>query len=275
LPRHRAVDEICRIRPGWRAREEYMEILRTVLVLLRRPATLVPVVLLALALGAVAHVLVPVHYTSKEIVVLTTPSSGTGTARRAMFNPLLDFEGSLQTSASMIVQSMNTEDVAQLLNAGKGAKNSYKVTDAKGSTDLFGADGPFLQIDVDSKDSADMAYRTTEAVGSFIRDQLAEQQKALHSPKSKYIVVADVVPPTIPEIDVLPKVKAIAGGLLAGLLLGLGCAYTVYRLRERSRALVAEEQHDAPRDRGTNGYERLVLPATTVAVNVSGPETGR
>jgi len=52
-----------------------MEIWRTVLALLRRPAVLVPMLLLALVLGAAAYAVVPLHYTSKEIMVLTTPSS--------------------------------------------------------------------------------------------------------------------------------------------------------------------------------------------------------
>jgi hypothetical protein len=110
-------------------------------------------------------------------------------------------------------------------------------------------------------------------VGSYLRSQLVDRQRALDAPRSKYIVVADVVPPTSPELNILPQLKAIAVAVLAGLLCGIGLAYVVFRLWERSRLPI--DNDDAARPEGlTNGYGGQLPSVPTVAVNSSGLGSG-
>ena len=84
---------------------------QTVRVLLRRWQAAIPVFVASLGLAAPAYVSAHTDYESTGTLVLTSPADGTrvpanNNAPRDQINPFLAFDGSLATSAQIIIQNL-------------------------------------------------------------------------------------------------------------------------------------------------------------------------
>jgi hypothetical protein len=214
----------------------------TVLRLVRRRNVLVPTVLVALVLAAGAYRLTPVSYTANTLMVLTTTEFG-GTESQDptkptdLTNPMLNFNESLTTTSAILIQAMNTKDVAAQL-ATDGAR-SVVVDDGRSNPDLLGLNGPFLYIKVQAT-NAEAAHRTVLDAQSLMRAKLFTWQSTVGAPKKTYVSLVDVVPPTAPTVD---RGRATKFGLLAlifGFGLMIGGAYLREQLRTR-RQIRSEE----------------------------------
>jgi hypothetical protein len=196
-------------------------------------------VLLLLGIGAavIAYFLVPTHYVSTTSVVLTTPTNG-GTLSvdpkepNGLTNPLLQFNDGLQTTAGILILSMNTPETLAKLGVHPGGDITVTINDGRTDPDLLGisTNGPFIYVEVDSKSPA-VSDATVRKAGQLIREELAGRQRALKAPPSTYIAITDVVPPARPEPERTAKWGTAAGALLAVVVAGLGLAYFVDRDR--------------------------------------------
>ena len=99
-----------------------MEFWVTIAGLVRRRRVIIPALLVAVALGAAVYVTTPVTYTSSTTMILTTTEyGGTESQDPAMpsdlINPMLNFNDSLRTTSAILIEAMNTKEVATQLGA--------------------------------------------------------------------------------------------------------------------------------------------------------------
>jgi hypothetical protein len=221
-----------------------MEFWITIGRLLQRKWVVIPAVLVAFALGALAYLGTPKTYVSSTTMVLTTTEYG-GTQSRdpaaptALTNPLLNFNDSLRTTSAILIQTMTTKDVAAELGARPPTK--LVVDDGRSNPQLLGLNGPFLFVLVQST-SPDEAARIVVEAQKLMRQKLKQWQDSLGAPKTTFVGLVDVVPPSAPEAD---RGRAIKLGLMAsifGFVLSLGVAYFRHQRRTRRQARVAAAQ---------------------------------
>ncbi|WP_204073557.1 hypothetical protein [Planotetraspora phitsanulokensis] len=197
--------------------------------------------MLAIAAACVAYFLVPTTYVSTASMVLTTPASG-GTLspnpREAggLTNPLLQFNDGLRTTAGILILAMNTPETLTRLGIVKNGDTQLTINDGRTNPELLGisTNGPFVYIEVESKVPA-KASATVTSAGKLIREALSERQRELKAPPSTYITITDVAPPGTPQAKRTTKWGAAAGGFFAVVIVGLGLAFMVSRIRARRR----------------------------------------
>jgi hypothetical protein len=218
-----------------------MDFWKTILDLARGRFVGPPIAVLAIAAACVAYFLVPTTYVSTASMVLTTPATG-GTLSPnpresgGLTNPLLQFNDGLRTTAGILILSMNTPETLERLGIVKNGDTQITINDGRTNPDLLGisTNGPFVYIEVESKVPAKASATVTRA-GQLIREALSERQRELKAPPSTYITITDVAPPTTPQAKRTAKWGAAAGGFLAVVIVGLGFAFTVSRMRARRR----------------------------------------
>lgn len=228
-----------------------MEFWKTIGSLARRIYVGPPVIMVAIAAAALASFLVPLQYQSHSFVVLATPTSG-GTLSQdpdqpgGRTNPLLQFNDSLRTTATVLIQSMNTRDAARDLGVVRDGPTEVVINDGRTNPDLLGSNGPFIYIEgtsTSAREARAVVVRTQERV----RDELLRRQIALDAPRSTFITVATVIPTTDPEPVLAAKLE-MGGVVLVGMIvLGFLLAYLVERLRlarRSSRAAGADADQD-------------------------------
>jgi len=216
-----------------------MEFWVTIVGLLRRTRVIIPVLLVAMALGAVAYLGTPNTYTSHATMVLTpTEYGGTEsqdpTKPNELTNPMLNFNESLKTSSAILIEAMNTKGVAEQLGA-TGA-TSMIINDGRTNPDLIGLNGPFLYV-VGQSTSAAEAKRIVVDTVKLMQVKLREWQKSLNAPTKTYLSISDVVPPTTPVQQHSMKLGLMA--FLFAFMVGLGLAYFGHQFRARRRARAA------------------------------------
>jgi hypothetical protein len=218
-----------------------MEFWNTIVRLVRRRGVIIPAVLVALTWGTAAVLTTPKTYVSSTTMVLTTTEYG-GTESldpnepTPLTNPMLNFNGSLQTTAAILIQTVSTKDALEQLGVLGGTR--LIVNDGRTNLDLLGLSGPFLYIEGRST-SADDARRVVVDAQTLMRESLGEWQRTLHAPQKTYVGLVDVVPPTAPEADSGRVMKLGVLAFLFGFALSVGIAYVGQRVRARRRALAA------------------------------------
>ena len=174
-----------------------MDFWTTVRVLLRRWQVAIPVFAASLGLAAAVYVSVHTDYESTGTIVLTSPTEGArvpatnnpaaNNAPRDRVNPLLAFDGSLVTSAQIVIQKLQDPAINEEL-LGEGALTSYEVGDGQLS-------GPFIMV-VSLARSPEEARTTVTRVLDRARAELVQSQEALKAPASTFITPVQVVAPT-------------------------------------------------------------------------------
>jgi len=168
---------------------------------------------------------------SSTTMVLTTPTSG-GTLSQdpnkpsGLTNPLLSFNDGLKTTSAILIQAMNTPEVVKDLTGG-GAK--LVVDDGKSNASLLGVNGPFIYIE-GSSTNPDEARSVVQRAQQKVRDELVNRQKALNAPPSTYITIADVVSPSLPQVQRGLQLQFAVAGLVITILGGIAGAYGAERI---------------------------------------------
>ncbi len=184
------------------------------------------------------YVTTPVTYVSSTTMILTTTEYG-GTQSQDpatpsdLINPMLYFNDSLKTTSAILIEAMNTKDVATQL--GASGRTTLRVDDGRTNPNLLGLNGPFLYIVGESTSPAE-AERVVQEAQTLMREKLRDWQSALRAPERTFVTLVDVVPPSTPEPN---RGRATKLGLMAfifGLGLSLAIAYLRHRTRDRRRA---------------------------------------
>ena len=212
-----------------------MEFWNTVINLLGRKRVLIPCVVVALGLAAVAYLITPVSYVSSSTLVVTTTQYGSTESRdpaapTGLSNPLLNFNDSLRTASAILIQSMNTKDVSTSL--GARGSTSLLVNDGRTNPDLLGLEGPFVYVEAKSRTPAE-ARRVVEEAQALMREKLRDWQSRLNAPSKTFVSLNDVVPPSAPEPSGARRTKLAILALIAGFVLSVGVAYARHRVRAR------------------------------------------
>jgi hypothetical protein len=214
-----------------------MDFWKAILGLIRRKYIGLPLLVGSVLIGALAFLLSPSHYLSSSLMVLTTPTSG-GTLSQdpskptGLTNPLLNFDDGLKTTSAILIQAMNTPEVAREL--GAEGTNKLTIGDGAGNPDLFGVNGPFVYIEGESA-SAESARALVQLAQQRVRDELINRQKALGAPPSTYITMVDVVPPSAPEIQRSDQIQLAGVALVLTAIAGLAGAYAAERMLTNRR----------------------------------------
>ena len=205
-----------------------MDFWKTLLVLVRRWYVAVPALLVSAGLAAMAYQSIPPKYEATGSVVLLTPTHGaTGSTREAgPANPLLSFDGSLETTAQLLTQVLLSPAVAEQL-ADQGGTADYQVGDAN-------IGGPFVNVVATGRSPAEVQHTVT-LVLNRARQELLERESKLNAPRSSFISVEDVVRPTEVRKLVGGKMKGAGAALALGLAASLGSAFMIESIVENSR----------------------------------------
>ncbi|MGW6444297.1 hypothetical protein [Lentzea sp. NPDC055074] len=223
-----------------------MDFWGTVRVLRRRWYIAFPAVLLTGILALSVYVSVPTRYESSGVLVLTSPAAGgrytanTKPEDVVRVNPLLQFDGSLTTTAQILTQVLGDPKTAEEL-AGKGSTSVYTA-----NTGPVG--GPLLFITTES-DSAESAEGLVGKVLEKTVAELAAQQKALSAPEQTFITAQVLVKPTTASAKIGGKVRYVGAATVVLLLLTLASTFAadsiLLRAKRRKDGKDSKEGKDA------------------------------
>ena len=217
-----------------------MDFWQTMLVLFRRWYVALPAFLIAVGAAVGIYLTVPVTYTSTAVLVLDQPLAGGSlpalpTDKGTITNPLLNFDQGLNNTAAIVIQALNTPEVAAAMGASPTGDPSYKVTNGSTNQQEQIVAGPFVFVEGDSRNpqaAQDIAKRCVERV----KQELAGRQKALNAPEQTYITLDVAVQPTTPAAQRGNKTRAAAIAVLIGIVAALCAAYSFesyYQARRR------------------------------------------
>lgn len=189
-----------------------MTLSNSIRAVVRRWYITVPGLLLSLVIAGIAFTLIPPQYTSSGIAVLVQPKEpGSKT-----YNPLLNFNSSLNTTALIMQQALNTPEAAIELGLTPG-EDSFTVK----NIDSGGSGQPFIDVTAQSS----IAAKSADIVANVLdraRDQLADRQSGLHVSSQNVIRLENVVAATTPKV--VPGVPL----AVAGVALMLGLTITIF-----------------------------------------------
>jgi hypothetical protein len=185
-------------------------------VLARRWFVVVPVFLIAAVCVNIATIRTPYGYSARATVVLLSPSI-TNRADPTLANPYLSFSGNLQSTATILTAVATDDDAAAAL-ARAGATAKYTV-----GPDPKAPGAPTLLIAAQDSHVA-RATRTRDAVIAFLGAELDRRQRAARSP-AKLLITLSVVSSTPPRRLATAKVKMLAGGAAAAVVLPVLAAF--------------------------------------------------
>jgi hypothetical protein len=222
-----------------------MEFWKAILGLLRRILIGPPVILLSILVGITVYAVVPVRHTADVSLVLASPVNGgtvtTDKAKQGRTNPFLSFNDALKTGASIVILSMNTQDVWAQLGAPKDGPTDITIDDGRTNPNVLDISGPYIYIRVGS-DSPERASAVLLAARERVATELSTWQETLGAPPGTFITSTDIVPPSKPEADHSMNWQWAIGGALLSLFLGIGIAYGVVS----RRALRPRKQQPEP-----------------------------
>ncbi|WP_327586236.1 hypothetical protein OHA25_03825 [Nonomuraea sp. NBC_00507] len=225
-----------------------MEFWKAVLGLLRRILIGPPLILLSILVGVGVYAVLPVSYTADVSLVLATPVNGgtvsTDKTKQGLTNPFLSFNDALKTGASIVILSMNTQDVWTQLGAPKDGPTEITIDDGRTNPNVLDISGPYIYIRVESE-SPGQASAVLMAARDRVATELYKWQKALGAPANTFITSTDIVPPSTPEADYSMNWQGAIGGGLLCLVLGLGIAYGVMIRRAGAQPKPLEQPEPA------------------------------
>lgn len=236
-----------------------MTLSSTVRTLLRRWYITVPGLMLSLAVAGITFSLIPPHYTSSGIAVLVQPKRPESLETA---NPLLAFNESVDTSALMLAEALNTPAVGYDLGLTPGT-DTFTVKNV-GSADVGGGIAqPFLYVTAQSSTPEKTADIVLDVM-NMARRELADRQAALHVTRQNEISLESVVDVTTPKLAPGVSLAAAGAALALGIVVTIIVAYVLdgvlagRRRRMDPFAALALEDID-PRVAAGNG-SRQVIP---------------
>jgi capsular polysaccharide biosynthesis protein len=183
------------------------EILR---VMRTRWYIVVPMLLLAIGLGAGAYLKVPTKYTTSTMVSLLNSPAANSTAVESQDNPFLNFNSSLVATADFLGRRLQSTDVEQELKSD-GVTDKYTVALAEN------AQGPFLTITVTGTDKTHVLQSAT-TIAQTADAKLVQIQQQNGVASRDMIRLTQIIPPQKPQPELKKKLEfviAAAGGTLA------------------------------------------------------------
>ncbi|SDY60848.1 hypothetical protein SAMN05421504_106112 [Amycolatopsis xylanica] len=228
-----------------------MDFWMTIRVLLKRWYIALPVFAVSLGLAVAVFLSVSPQYESTGTIVLTAPSSGAkvavGEAKPAeKINPLLAFDGSLTTSAQIVIETLKDPATQKQFETIDGAPAAYEAGNGQ-------LNGPFIVV-VATAASPASAKKAATSVLDLARKELAARQQALQAPESTYIRADSVVMPADGKVKIGGKVRYAAVALVLGLVAGLTAAYGFESYKNykkthpgKEKAAKADKQEPAPK----------------------------
>ena len=240
-----------------------MDFWGTVRVLRRRWYIALPAVLLTGILALYVYISVPTRYESSGVLVLTSPAAGgrytanTKPEDVVRVNPLLQFDGSLTTTAQILTQVLGDPKTAEEL-AGKGSTSVYTA-----NTGPVG--GPLLFITTES-DSAESAEGLVGKVLEKTVAELAAQQKALNAPEQTFITAQVLVKPTTASAKIGGKVRYVGAATVVLLLLTLASTFAADSIMLKAKRRKDKEAKDG-KDPAPSEKETTPQPVPPVRPN--------
>lgn len=211
-----------------------MEFWKAIFGLLRRISIGPPLALLSAVVGVGAYFALPTHYAADVSIVLASPVNGgtvsTDRTKQGLTNPFLSFNDALKIGASIVILSMNTQDVWTELGAPKDGPTKITIDDGRTNPNVLDISGPYIYIRVVSQ-SPDRATEVLMTARERVATELHKWQKALGAPPNTYITSTDIVPPARPEADYSTNWQGAIGAAVLCLFAGLSIAYGVERRR--------------------------------------------
>jgi hypothetical protein len=174
-----------------------MDLWTSLQVLARRWYVFIPLLIITAATGYVTTVAMAPVYEVHSSVVLLGPEDPQAGAAAA--NPYLNFDGSLETTAQLLVNSFASDAyVTQLQD--RGASGGFVVSSPG---------GPIVDIVADGA-SPDEAIATAEVVTSSLRADLKSRQLSVGASNKALIRVQTLVPPTNASYQIGSRVRVLA-----------------------------------------------------------------
>lgn len=252
-----------------------MDFWGTVRVLRRRWYIALPAVLLTGILALYVYATVPTRYESSGVLVLTSPAAGgrytanTKPEDVVRVNPLLQFDGSLTTTAQILTQILGDPKTAEEL-AGKGSTSVYTA-----NTGPVG--GPLLFITTES-DSAESAEGLVGKVLEKTVAELAAQQKALSAPEQTFITAQVLVKPTTASAKIGGKVRYVGAATVVLLLLTLASTFAadsiLLKAKRRKDGKDPKDGKEAKDAKDPAPSEKDTTPAPLPPVRPNPPANG-
>ncbi|WP_432929068.1 hypothetical protein ACQPZZ_04080 [Microbispora sp. CA-135349] len=233
-----------------------------------------PLILVSLLIAVGTFFFTPVKYQSSALMVLTTSARGATIDPHKTFglqNPLLGFSDGLKTTATILIQAINTPELRREVGAPKDGPVELTVDDGRTDPDLLDISGPYIYVSVVASTDGE-ANRTVAAVQARVRKELNDRQVALGAPKSTFVSLNDVVPISPPERVTSVRWKTAAGAFAVALLAGFGVAYALGR-RKRIKQIESGE-HRFERMSGWSEDPEM-LGAATAQWRVPAPTAGQ
>jgi capsular polysaccharide biosynthesis protein len=212
-----------------------MTLLGAFRVLLASWAVMVPGLMLSVVVAAVAFAAVPDVYTSSGVAVLV-PAKQAGSNGA---NPLLNFDGSLNTTATLLIQSLNDPGLVATVAANDG--DSYTVSNSGNTTADDLGDRPFIYVTTKSHTAAGSTALVSSLLGMAKQD-LRDRQRTMHVLPFHYIELEAVNYPSTPKRVIATKGVAAGGAFLLGLALTVGLALWRHAIRTRRLQASASPQ---------------------------------
>lgn len=205
-----------------------MDFWQTVLLLFRRWYVVLPALLASLGAATMVYLSTPVYYVSHSVIVLATSPVGSSVSTDrsgppALVNPLLNYDYGLSTSASIIIQSLNSPEMAAELGVVPQGESAYKVSNGSTNPELL-VSGPFIFIDGESRDPA-AARALVQKVAKRVARELAARQKDLEAPPQTYVTANVVVAPTVGESKGGSRGRAGAAAVGIGLIISVASGF--------------------------------------------------
>jgi capsular polysaccharide biosynthesis protein len=197
-----------------------MTLSSTVRTLLRRWCITVPGLMLSLAIAGITFILIPPHYTSSGIAVLVQPNRPESLTTD---NPLLAFDESVDTSALMLAESLNTPAVGYDLGLTPG-RDTFTVKNVGSADTGGGIDQPFIYVTAQSSTPEKTAGIVADVM-DLARQELADRQAALHVTQRNEISLENVVYPTTPKLAPDMSLAAAGAALTLGIIMTIIVAY--------------------------------------------------
>ncbi|MFF4774461.1 hypothetical protein ACFY05_16545 [Microtetraspora fusca] len=255
-----------------------MEFWKAVAALARNRFVGPPLLALALVAGVVAFLAVPGGYRTDTSLVLATPTNGGVLSRdpnrpTGQANPLLQFSDALRTAASIVIQSVNTEESRARVGAPKDGPVDLVIDDGRSNPRVLDISGPYVYIAVEAP-SEKTASEVLTATRQRVVDEVVDWQKELGAPPPTFLTVATIVPPSTPEPVTRARWQAAAG---AGLLVLAGGLCVAYGLaRRKARRVRQETPAEAATPETAEEFERAenAIPETAEKVATTSGDDG-